>query len=263
MRYVQLHYAVVVWLIAVFTSCTPPDEEHRFKRVSPLTVKRTILVEDFTGQLCIFCPNAISEIHRLQTAYGKDNIVAVSVHTGNLAISETASGVVGLKTVEGDLYAKKKGIDKLPTLFINGLHRTNSTADFGASVIAALQKESPLSLHLKATYDEAKNTIDVALSVRSSEAVKGVLKMWIVEDDISALQLFPAGKKEENYIHSHVFRATIHSLEGEPIQIVPGQNTTIRHTANRAERWSPQALSVVAFVEAQGEVLQAIQQKVE
>ena len=62
-------------LIVLLTqSCSQINESERFIVVEPATVTRAVLIEEFTGQRCVNCPNAATEIARLQQSYGEDNV---------------------------------------------------------------------------------------------------------------------------------------------------------------------------------------------
>lgn len=50
----------------LLASCSNIAEDERYIYVKPAEVKRSVLIEDFTGQRCINCPNANDEIATLQ-----------------------------------------------------------------------------------------------------------------------------------------------------------------------------------------------------
>ena len=53
-------------LAALFlASCSHIDEDERLIYVKPAPVERSVLIEDFTGQMCINCPLATQEIEKL------------------------------------------------------------------------------------------------------------------------------------------------------------------------------------------------------
>ena len=62
--------------------CDEVDENDRLIYVKPQAVGRNVLIEDFTGQRCVNCPNASEEIARLQREYGADTVIAVGIHSG-------------------------------------------------------------------------------------------------------------------------------------------------------------------------------------
>ena len=71
--------------IYVLSSCDTVNEENRLIYVKPASVARNVLIEDFTGQRCVNCPNATDEIEHLQQFYGADTVIAVGIHSGPFA----------------------------------------------------------------------------------------------------------------------------------------------------------------------------------
>lgn len=84
-------------------ACSNIDEDDRFIEVEPVEVAKRVLIEDFTGQRCVNCPNASEMIESLQEQYGAENVIAVGIHSG--PFSKTASGrPLSLWTETGDYY---------------------------------------------------------------------------------------------------------------------------------------------------------------
>ena len=93
-----------------FTACDEVDEADRFKELEKIESKRTVLLEDFTGQLCTNCPDGHRLIASLQEQYG-ENIIAVGIHAGECGIAEGSNpNLLGLMQPEGNEYAKKAGV---------------------------------------------------------------------------------------------------------------------------------------------------------
>ena len=76
------HIATLAITIATLGSCSNIDSDDRLIYVKPAPVKRTVLIEDFTGQKCINCPYAANETEKIITEYGQENIIVVSIHCG-------------------------------------------------------------------------------------------------------------------------------------------------------------------------------------
>ena len=60
---------------AMLTACSQIDEGERLIYVEPTEAQRVVLVEDFTGQKCVNCPNATNVLHEILEAYGDANTV--------------------------------------------------------------------------------------------------------------------------------------------------------------------------------------------
>ena len=70
-------FVIVALACFMLTGCDEVSESDRLIYVKPAEVSRAVLIEDFTGQRCINCPNAADEISRLQEEYGEDKVIAV------------------------------------------------------------------------------------------------------------------------------------------------------------------------------------------
>ena len=97
--------AYISFLLAavLMTACSHIDEDEQLIYVKPAPVERSVLLEDFTGQRCVNCPNAAEEIEKLIEQYGEDAIIAVSIHSGPLGF-HTNPRFLGLATDVGDEY---------------------------------------------------------------------------------------------------------------------------------------------------------------
>ena len=77
--------------IAIFATvaCQEVDPNDRLIYVKPAEVGRAVLIEDFTGQKCINCPNGTNAINNIVEAYGEENVVAVGIHSGPLGLKDS------------------------------------------------------------------------------------------------------------------------------------------------------------------------------
>ena len=104
------------------TACSNIDEDERLIYVEPAEVNRPVLIEDFTGQACVNCPNATAAIHELQETYGEENVIAVAIHCGPFAHLRSNMGnafLSDLGTKLGDEYYTHWNIEAQPSVKIN------------------------------------------------------------------------------------------------------------------------------------------------
>lgn len=90
-------YIFLLAAAVLLAGCDPVASDDRFIEVPAATVQRNVLIEDFTGQRCIFCPDASDAIAQLQARYSDDKLIAVAIHAGPLAL-KSKSGFTGLRT---------------------------------------------------------------------------------------------------------------------------------------------------------------------
>ena len=106
-------YILILAAVALLAGCDSVGSDERLIEIPPATVQRNVLIEDFTGQRCIFCPAASQTIEELQKLYGADRLIAVGIHAGPLAI-KSMGGVKGLRTDAGDVYYKYWAVPNVP-----------------------------------------------------------------------------------------------------------------------------------------------------
>ena len=237
-------------LIVLLThSCSRIDESERFIDVEPANVARAVLIEEFTGQRCVNCPNAATEIARLQQTYGEDHVIAVGIHSGPLAIYSKGQ-VIGLRTELGDTYYNYWGVEEEPSALINrrgGVVRLNQ---WQTMIHDQLQLQTPVSL--KVTCEtRATDGIDILVTVHSSASYRGKLQLWLTEDQIVAPQLMPDGTMNAEYVHRHVLRAAVNGDWGEDIALEAGETRTMQYDVKPVSGMNVSQLSVVAFVYGQ------------
>ena len=260
-------------IILGLTACSNIDEDERLIYVEPAEVNRPVLIEDFTGQRCLNCPNATAAIHELQETYGEENVIAVAIHCGPFAHQKSNMGnafLSDLGTNLGDEYYKHWDIRAQPTLMINRSSLIDIPQELPAVVANELKKTS--TVHFDAV-EFSNNAVLVDMS--SSDRVEGRLQVWIVEDSINAKdpqtkyqQFMPDGSRRQDYVHNHVFRASLtNDAYGETVTLEAGNKSYTQvfylqgneALDNFEHLWQKQYLSAVVFFwnEQQG-VMQAI-----
>ena len=58
----------------------------------------------------------------------------------------------------------------------------------------------------------------------------------------------PNGSVNNDYIHKHVFRASVNDKDGEPINVVNEKSVSKTYNISLDNSWKPENMSVVAFV---------------
>ncbi len=235
-----------------FAACSNIDENDRIRYVEPSEVKKHVLVEDFTGQSCVNCPRAAQEIAKLQEQYGEENVIAVGVYGGDYGYSPVAQGHTpwSLTTETGNSYYTTWGVRAQPACMVDRAGGTPfyNTAYLAAYVGSLIQNEPPVMITNKVSYDAATKTADINVTVSAIQEYNGKLQVWLVEDNIVDMQYMPDGSINNEYVHNHVFRASVNDKDGSPIisNKEEGKSFTYSFTINDA--WKAENVSIVAFV---------------
>lgn len=242
-------------------SCSSIDENDRLIYVKPAEVERTVLIEDFTGQRCVYCPKGTEAIGSITEAYGSDNVIAVAIHSGPLGFAGS-SKATGLMTDTGEEYYRYwDSANKLsqPWALFNRNAAPNTDYNTWAAYVAGIiSQKAKLSIAIGNAYDAASRTLTTDITASGTDGTtSGKLQVWLIEDGIKALQMMPDGTANADYIHNHVFRAAVNGTWGEDIMVKEGENTGKRYTYTLPEAWNADNVSVVAFVYNDGDVEQA------
>lgn len=242
----------VVALAFCLQGCDYVGEDERFIDLPPVVADRAVLLEDFTGQNCVNCPDAHEVIEKLVAQYGNDKLVAVSIHAGDFAIGVERTSFerdyVGLMSAEGNAINSAYGIDQWPMGVVD-MGSPLTVDQWPGAVREALSIPTDVTISLIATLTP-EETIEVEAIVKSSGTGAKSLQIWVVEDSIVARQrntqtLIP------DYVHNNVFRAMFFPIEGKAISpTVVGEKVEARIAVrnNDHERWDPRHLRIVAFV---------------
>ncbi|MDE6392221.1 MAG: Omp28 family outer membrane lipoprotein [Muribaculaceae bacterium] len=265
--------AIAALSMAALVSCDDVSPNDRYILGESVKAERGVLLEDFTGQACINCPDAHKVIEQLEERYGEDKLIAVSIHCGGFGLSTSrtdfSSGRIGLMTEEGNAIMEAYGIQSFPMGVIN-MGSPMVYDLWPTEVRNAIKVETDVNIDLDAEYvpdsRDGENgyfgTIDIKAEVKSGTDRIADIQFWIIENGIVATQRSTAGTMED-YVHNNVFRAQVFSgLRGSQISLVAGLPTeTEGSIANRwtdKEHWVPENISVVAFVSDKSGVLQVV-----
>lgn len=222
---------------------------------------RVVLIEEFTGVQCVFCPPGTEELENLLLLY-PDNLAVVSIHTGFFATPVPNKSKEDFRTPEGDalnvfLGSPDKGY---PSSIINrrrfpgetSLHNVQSK--WAAYVAEEAGKEAPVGLTLTPVFDPASRKLSVQVSGIARQNVDSPLRMTVMvtESGMVDLQKDIRYGDVENYTHKHVLRGMLNnSTEGD--LVAPNgvrQGETLNYSAERVlpENWKPEKLQIIAFL---------------
>ncbi len=234
-------------------SCTNIDKDERLIYVKPAEVKKHVLIEDFTGQRCVNCPNAADKIKELQNTYGEENIIAVGIYGGDFGYTTIAEGrqPLSLTTEDGNSYYTTWNVKAQPSGMIDryGGQVLSNIAYWTAYVQGTIAMDPTVMIVPTAQYDASARSLKVDVEVAGLKTLSGAkLQVWLVEDGIVDMQYMPNGSVNNEYVHNHVFRATMTAVNGDDINVAENGDVKKSYTTTLKEGWKPENMSVVAFV---------------
>lgn len=233
-----------------FVSCDNVDEEDRFIKVERPTIERKVLVQEFTGQGCINCPQGAAMVHSLQSQY-PGSIIAVNMHPENTQYTRPLGGLK-LTSPEATVYYNYYKPSMLPSAVIDGASAISNVALWTNAVLEALQKTSAADLVLVTDYDEATRELKVTYHSKFNQVLSTPLaiNLWIVENDIVGPQ-YSGSNIIRDYTHNHVLRTTLTGEWGETLanSFIPEDEFTSTFTITLDESWKAENCEVVGFLQ--------------
>ena len=188
-----------------------------FNIVEPIN---KVVVEDYTGTWCGYCPPVAHAIYELKEVY--DNIISVGIHNNDeLTIDQ-----------ESDLRSEL-GISGFPSARLN---RTISWLDPYqiSDVNSLLTEENDVAISINSTLENIELGIDLRI-VSNVELVNHKLVIYLVESNLIYDQsnyfnyvedsyFYNLGNPIENYSHQDVLRKSITNISGNVLDIIQPLN---------------------------------------
>ncbi len=182
------------------------------KWVSTKVQKRNVLLEEFTGIHCGYCPDGHKIANNLKNQYpGK--VVLVNIHAGGYATP--GAGEVDLRTSVGAAVDAASGLSGYPAGTVN--RATNPWAlsrnQWAGVATQIMNMDSPVNIAVRSVYDAALNKIktDVEIYYTGNPIPGDKLQIYFLQDSIlgaqsGGTQFYPENYKNGLYIHNHVLR---------------------------------------------------------
>ena len=188
-----------------------------FNIVEPIN---KVVVEDYTGTWCGYCPPVAHAIYELKEVY--DNIISVGIHNNDeLTIDQ-----------ESDLRSEL-GISGFPSARLN---RTISWLDpyHISDLNSLLSEENDVAISINSNLENIELGIDLRI-VSNVELVNHKLVIYLVESNLIYDQsnyfnyvedsyFYNLGNPIENYSHQDVLRKSITNISGNVLDIIQPLN---------------------------------------
>ncbi|HNK42064.1 MAG TPA: Omp28-related outer membrane protein, partial [Flavobacteriales bacterium] len=224
---------------------------------------RTVLLEDFTGIHCGYCPEGHVIMAALEERFGP-RYVGVGVHAGGFAVPQ--GNEPDFRTDEGTAIDAHFTISGYPAGVINR-HLFDGEDDLGrgsweGAVEQVLDMPSPVNLGVESSYDAGTQTLTVhthALYTGDSPSGNDYISVLVTESHIIGYQADYTNGTHQNYDHLHVLRGYLTDTWGEDVgNHVAGETVDRTYTMAVPPEWNIANCEVVAFIsEYQTEVYQA------
>ena len=216
--------------------------------------KRVIVIEEFTGHKCIFCPQGTEEILRLDSIHG-ESLIPVSIHAGGFATPEDGKYSADYRVPpHGDAYLREFGVDGYPTALISRLGAEVQKKDNWGILVDSLIDDVPfVELRLQNFYSEASNIVRVDLNAifKVTPQRNYSLQLFMLEDHIVNWQkdFRVSGGDIQSYDHRHMLRKVVNGTYGTALEGVQ-ENVEIKYQfiLPLESGWKPQDVESVAYI---------------
>lgn len=234
----KLQYIAALFAAVLMLPACGPDP-------LPESFAKTILLEQFTSESCVNCPNGVWQIDQYLETHPQVIWLAHHAGYGNDQWTIKAStslanylGVTGAPTVSLDRadYGAYK-----PNVVYHPYYLTEAS-NLPATTFA--------SVNLKTTCENHHATIHVEGTVLNGHSEQLRLSVVIKENGLHGKQLDPqntlAGSWED-YVHSNTIRAYVSNVLGDSIEVA-GNNYSADYSFDLEADWVPENCMVVAFL---------------
>lgn len=206
-------------LILVSMGCDKIDDPN--KPFSFLGGGKTVLIKDFTGVRCIYCPGAAETVHQLQHELGEDHVMILSVHAGSMTTPGTL--FPDFRTEEGTIWYNSNTSNPLFSVDHVALTEGNAlnVSQVDTPLSEALTEEQTFEISIDNMYDESTRRLNVENHFNPLGNGQGqyYATVCLVEDSIVGRQMvltspeFPNGV-DTAYMFRNVFRGTLNGADG-------------------------------------------------
>ncbi|MEX2380121.1 MAG: Omp28 family outer membrane lipoprotein [Vicingaceae bacterium] len=218
--------------------------------------ERFVVLEEFTGHKCKFCPNGTREILRLDTIF-KEKLIPVAIHAGSFAsvnppIAEKYTTDFKVKGGHGGEYLNTFGVSSYPSGLVSRVNGAQIFSDAQwEQQINNITSTTPIAQLLVTNYYEPNERIlrtQIDIEWLSSSSEEFNLQLYLAEDHIIDWQL-DGNTDVEFYDHRHVLRKVVNGTWGKSIgQAVEGETTSIQYVTTVNEEWKANDMESIAFI---------------
>lgn len=233
------------------------------------TNKRNVIIEEFTGQKCKFCPIGSKVLHELDSIYG-DQVIPVSIHAGSFARPQAPPYTADFRVLpEADLLLTQFNPNFLfPRGIVSRLTTLSTPQDQWRAKVDEVKNDAPKAkINLTMLYSTEYDTI-IRLIIDYSYLTPSVeeynLQAYIIENHIISPQL-DGNDDVLNYDHKYMLRKFMNGEWGTSAkEVVVGEDYHKEYVIPKETKWNADNLKAVVFLAERNskEIIQAAQTSV-
>ena len=266
MKQILAIFTFIIVAGSFFYSCDTIEEPY-FDENATVWNGRKVLILDFTGQRCGYCPDGHRTLVQLQQTY-PDAIVPVAVHCSFLGLSITDDTtqpfhydfMTPISIVLGGDGLSSSGyfnISSQPVGTVNSFSPDDISAPgaWGTNAAGFMTRYPEFLISIESTYADSIISADISVETEVASTRNLKLGVYVVESHIIQWQEDYSEEESpvENYEHNHVLRASMNGDFGEDINtgnagIAIGDEFTKSYTLKIGSDWVTDNIQLIAFV---------------
>lgn len=238
------------------SACDNVDPEDRFIHIDRVHSDKVVLVQEFSGMNCTYCPEGADVLHGLLNAYPEE-IAVVTMHPYGSEQSEPLSGSPDLRNDLSTEYFKFYGSPSaFPAAIFDATPYKGNTVltsrgEWSPAFLQQQKIQTPLDLSITPVYDadSRKLTVDYSIKFTSMVSQPISIVVWLTESDIIGAQRTLTGITRR-YKHQHILRCGFNGTWGDELgkSFLPDDTKQGTVECTLAENWKPENCEVVAAV---------------
>lgn len=189
--------------------------------VSMTPSNRNVVLEEYTGVNCQYCPDGHRRANELKAAY-PDRVNVINIHQGSFANNTYT-------TQFGNALANQTGLEGYPSGTVNrhvfsGSSTALNRGEWAARAQQIMAMSSPVNIAAEGTLDWATRTVTIRVQLyytASQNVTSNALNVAILQDNVLGSQTGMAGNPDQvvgnQYNHMHMLRHLITGQWGETI----------------------------------------------
>jgi hypothetical protein len=219
------------------------------------STQRFIVLEEFTGHKCIFCPLGTREIIRLDGLLG-DQLIPIAIHAGDFAKPEVGTNKYTTdfrpEGGHGETYLTTFNPgNAYPRGMVSRLGGTSKSANSWEPDINLIKNAVPLAtIKLTNYYSSASNLLRINIEIiwQSSSSENYNLQVMVLEDHIIDWQKDMA-LEISNYDHRHVLRKVVNDTFGKSLKAAfAGSVEKIEYILPLDPNWKATDIESVVYI---------------
>jgi len=239
MKNIKISTLILV-LFAVLVSCKKEknddssDQDQEQQEQVPSSFTQKALLEEFTGEWCVYCPDGAAVIEQIKTDH-PDDFVAISYH-----ISDS------FEISEGVDYDDTFNFYGFPAGVVNRTGSAGGRTQWPTLVTQALNNTATCGIKLETSIDGNKLTVKVKYA--GTEDFDAYLTVDIIEDEVPESSPGAQTGAPTGYKHFDVFRKVVTDQSGDQISVKNEKIETKTFSNIDIANYNKENLYVVAFI---------------